>query len=132
MGRSYSGYLVSSGLDKSICVYPALPANVTWLSNNLERSYKRAAGMAIHIGMGNFAGAMAANFYRAQDSPKFILAHSLELGFAVAGLIGVFVLRITYARINKKRDEQMAAHPVELTPAQNNELVVRTGVDGGE
>ncbi|KAL3439926.1 major facilitator superfamily domain-containing protein [Aspergillus insuetus] len=131
-GRGVPGVVYFGIFLTVVGVYPALPANVTWLSNNLERSYKRAAGMAIHIGMGNFAGAMAANFYRAQDSPKFILGHSLELGFAVGGLIGVFVLRITYARINKKRDEQMAAHPVELTPAQNNELVVRTGVDGGE
>lgn len=37
-------------------IYPALPGNVTWLSNNLAGDYKRAAGMALHIGVGNFAG----------------------------------------------------------------------------
>ncbi|KAL2852230.1 major facilitator superfamily domain-containing protein [Aspergillus pseudodeflectus] len=121
-GRGVPG-VVYFGIFLAVAgIYPALPANVTWLSNNLTGSYKRAAGMAMHIGMGNFAGAMAANFYRSQDSPKFILGHSLELGFAVAGLIGVFVLRVSYSLINKKRDEMMAEHPVELTPAQEDEL----------
>lgn len=50
--------------------------------------------------------AMASNFYRDKDGPKFILGHALELGFAVAGLISVVILRINYARINKQRDLQ--------------------------
>lgn len=29
--------------------------------------------MALHIGIGNFAGAIAANIYRGQDSPRFLL-----------------------------------------------------------
>lgn len=37
-------------------IYPAFPGNVTWISNNLAGGYKRAAGMAIHIGLGNLAG----------------------------------------------------------------------------
>lgn len=37
-------------------IYPAFPGNVTWLSANLAGDYKRAAGMAIHIGIGNLAG----------------------------------------------------------------------------
>ena len=37
-------------------IYPAFPGNVTWLSVNLAGDYKRAAGMAIHIGIGNLAG----------------------------------------------------------------------------
>jgi hypothetical protein len=80
--------------------------------------------MAIHIGLGNLAGgmsfyapyaltktnyrpaAMASNFYRAQDSPNFYLGHALELGFVVAGLIAVIVLRLSYRRINRLRDEK--------------------------
>lgn len=37
-------------------IYPAFPGNVTWLSVNLAGDYKRAAGMAIHIGVGNLSG----------------------------------------------------------------------------
>ena len=28
--------------------------------------------MAMHVGIGNFGGVMAINFYRLQDSPRFI------------------------------------------------------------
>lgn len=37
-------------------IYPAFPGNVTWLSVNMAGDYKRAAGMAIYIGIGNLAG----------------------------------------------------------------------------
>ncbi|KAI9676988.1 MAG: hypothetical protein M1817_006827 [Caeruleum heppii] len=97
--------LVYAGVFIATCgIYPAFPGNVTWLSNNLAGSYKRSAGMAIQIGVGNLGGAMASNFYRAQDRPKYLLGHGLELGFVVAGLISVVLLRLNYIRINKKRE----------------------------
>jgi MFS family permease len=97
--------LVYAGIFIATCgIYPAFPGNITWMSNNLAGSYKRSAGMAIHIGAGNLAGAMASNFYRAQDKPKYILGHSLEIGFVSVGLVAVVVLRMGYARVNKKRE----------------------------
>lgn len=48
---------------------------------------------------------MASNFYRQQDRPKYYLGHSLELGFAVAGLIAVAVMRLSYQRINRRREQ---------------------------
>jgi MFS family permease len=86
--------LVYAGVFITTCgIYPAFPGNVTWMSNNLAGSYKRSAGMAVHIGIGNLAGAMASNFYRAADKPKYVLGHSLEVGFVSVGLIAVLVLR---------------------------------------
>lgn len=85
-------------------IYPAFPGVVTWLSNNLAGSYKRSAGMAIQIGVGNLGGAMASNFYRQSDSPRYVLGHGLELAFIGIGIIAAFILVISYATINKKRD----------------------------
>jgi hypothetical protein len=51
---------------------------------------------------------MASNFYREQDSPKFILGHALELGFAVAGALAVLLLRISYQNVNLKREKALA------------------------
>lgn len=45
-------------------IYPAFPGNVSWLANNLAGGYKRATGMAIHIGVGNLAGGMSYNRLR--------------------------------------------------------------------
>ena len=58
---------------------------------------------------------MASNFYRAQDKPKFLLGHGLELGFVVMGMIAVVVLRISYGRINAKREKSGDAHALTDT-----------------
>lgn len=48
---------------------------------------------------------MSSNFYRGQDAPKYILGHALELGFCVAGIIAVLILRRSYKTINRKREQ---------------------------
>lgn len=63
-GVIYAGVFIAA-----CAIYPAFPGNITWLSNNLAGSTKRAVGMGLHIGLGNMAGAMASNFYRARDAP---------------------------------------------------------------
>ncbi|KAI2629898.1 MFS general substrate transporter [Hypoxylon sp. NC1633] len=102
---STNPHVVYGGVFVVACaIYPAFPGVVTWLSNNLAGSYKRSAGMAIQIGVGNLGGAIASNFYRQKDSPQYILGHGLELGFISGGIIAAFILVIAYATINKKRD----------------------------
>lgn len=55
-GRGVPG-LVYAGVFIAVCgIYPAFPGNVTWLSNNLSGSYKRATGMAMQVGLGNLGG----------------------------------------------------------------------------
>ncbi|GEQ69381.1 hypothetical protein JCM33374_g3052 [Metschnikowia sp. JCM 33374] len=89
-------------------IYPAFPLVVIWFSNNLSGSYKRAVGMAFQIGLGNFSGAFASNLYRQQDSPRFILGHSLELGFTMVGLLCVFIVIAGYRFCNKKRKSDLS------------------------
>ncbi|KAF8427633.1 MFS general substrate transporter [Boletus edulis BED1] len=84
--------------------YASFPGVIAWLGNNLAGQYKRGVGMAIHIGFGNFGGAIAANVYRTRDSPRFILGHGLELMFVGIGLITVPILVFVYKRINDARD----------------------------
>lgn len=52
------------------------------LGNNLAGQYKRGIGMALHIGIGNFSGAIAANIYRERDSPRFRLGRTSNSLFA--------------------------------------------------
>jgi len=102
-GVVYAGvFIVTCG------IYPAFPGNITWISNNLAGSYKRAAGMAFQIGVGNLGGAMASNFYRTQDSPKFLLGHGLEIMFVTMGLVAVVILRVSYQKVNRKREALLA------------------------
>ncbi|ORY18237.1 major facilitator superfamily domain-containing protein [Clohesyomyces aquaticus] len=102
-GVIYAGVFIAA-----CALYPAFPGNITWLSNNLAGSTKRATGQAIQIAGGNLAGAMASNFYRAKDAPHYVLGHSLELAFICAGILALLILVFNYKRINAKRERQLA------------------------
>uniref|UniRef100_A0A8H7XRE6 MFS general substrate transporter n=1 Tax=Psilocybe cubensis TaxID=181762 RepID=A0A8H7XRE6_PSICU len=107
--------------------YAAFPGIVAWLGNNLAGQYKRGIGMAIHIGVGNFSGAIASNIYRAKDSPRFLVGHGVELMFVGIGFIVVPVLVLSYTIINRKREalQQEAINRGEankLTKQQLREL----------
>ncbi|KAJ8517655.1 hypothetical protein ONZ45_g5173 [Pleurotus djamor] len=84
--------------------YAAFPGGVAWLGNNLSGHYKRGVGMALQIGIGNFSIAMAANMYRSQDSPRFIVGHAVELMFVGIGFFAVTSIVVAYRRINARRD----------------------------
>ncbi|KAF2184062.1 MFS general substrate transporter [Zopfia rhizophila CBS 207.26] len=125
-GVIYAGVFIAA-----CALYPAFPGVITWLSNNLAGSTKRAAGQAIQIAMGNMAGAMASNFYRAKDAPHYVLGHALELAFIVAGIIALLILLFNYRRINAKRARQVdeGAHtgytPEEMSALGDRALTFR-------
>lgn len=50
-GVTYAGIFIAA-----CAIYQCQPSNITWLSNNLAGSYKRAVGMGIQISVGNLAG----------------------------------------------------------------------------
>ena len=91
--------------------------------------------MAIHIGVGNFAGAIASGVYRSKDAPHYTLgrkyyhhsnnhriflvvflfinphllfnaADSVVIGFICMGIIVTPVTAWVYSRINARRDAQ--------------------------
>ncbi|KAH6607284.1 MFS permease [Trichoderma cornu-damae] len=114
----YGGIFLAAG-----AIYPALPGAVTWLSNNLSGSYKRSAGMAIQIGIGNLGGAMASNFYRQADMPRYTLGHGLELGFISLGIIAGLVLILSYYTVNKKRTQRLEnGEAARFTPEELSAL----------
>lgn len=98
--------------------------------------------MAIQIGVGNLGGvsishfippldshslslfrqAMASNFYRQKDKPRYILGHALELGFIGLGIVAGFVLVFGYRTINKKRQRVLARGPLTSTPEELSAL----------
>ena len=74
--------------------------------------------------MGNLAGAMASNFYRSKDAPKYILGHALELAFVGVGLCAVVGLRWNYTRINRIREGMSGA---EYSNEENSEKGDKAG-----
>ncbi|KAH9474337.1 putative transporter C11D3.18C [Psilocybe cubensis] len=104
--------------------YAAFPGIVAWLGNNLAGQYKRGIGLAIHIGVGNFSGAIAANIYRSRDAPRYLVGHGVELMFVGMGLIVVPSIVFTYTRINKNRDaaQQQALSGGDATKYSKQQL----------
>jgi hypothetical protein len=48
------------------------------LGGNVAGQYKRAAALALHIGLGNLSGVIASNIYRTQDSPRYRLGRKSQ------------------------------------------------------
>ncbi|KAL7919559.1 major facilitator superfamily domain-containing protein [Trichoderma austrokoningii] len=116
--------VVYGGIFLVACaIYPSFPGNITWLCNNLSGSYKRSVGMAIQIGVGNLGGAMASNFYRQADAPRYALGHALELAFISMGIVASVILIVSYHTINKKRDKKLAnGEAAHYTPEELSEM----------
>lgn len=104
--------------------YAAFPGVISWLGNNLSGQYKRGAGMALLMCIGNFSGAIAAIIYRSQDSPRFIFGHALELMFVGIGFTFLPIVVLVYKRINAQRDatERLAAERGEKVQYSEHEL----------
>lgn len=85
------------------------PMTTIWLANNLGGSYKRAIGMAVQIGLGNFSGAFASNFYRDQDAPHFTLGHALELGFGAMGIVASLIALTGYLLSNRRKRKDLVS-----------------------
>ncbi|KAI0073057.1 MFS general substrate transporter [Panus rudis PR-1116 ss-1] len=84
--------------------YAAFPGVIAWLGNNVAGQYKRGVSMALHIGIGNFSGAIASNIYRTQDAPRYLIGHGVELMFVGIGFISLPIAVMLYMRINAARD----------------------------
>jgi hypothetical protein len=117
-GVTYAGVFIAA-----CAIYPVHPSNITWLSNNLCGTYKRAVGMGMQISLGNLAGAYASNFYRRKDAPRYFLGHGLEIGFITMGIIAASIQLIGYRRVNAKREKALldSEHNTS-TPEELSEL----------
>ncbi|KAL4922781.1 major facilitator superfamily domain-containing protein [Aspergillus aurantiobrunneus] len=115
--------LVYAGCFIAACgIYPAIPGLLAISSNNWAPNAKRAVGMAIQVGFGTMGGAAASNFYRAEDSPRYRLGHSLVLAFTVLGLVSsVSYCAICYV-LNRRRDAATDTHGRSYTQDELTDL----------
>ncbi|KAF8809511.1 MFS general substrate transporter [Phlegmacium glaucopus] len=81
-------------------IYPVI--RESWVSNNVEGSYKRSVSLAMVISFGNLNGAVSSNVYRAKDKPWYRLG--LVLMYICFGLIASTTYIILLKRENARRD----------------------------
>lgn len=96
--KYFALFLTTGGIS------PCIATCIAFLSGNVSPHLKRATALAFMISVGSCGGAIGGQIYRAQDTPRFILGHAINLGFCALGLVvvtGVFVgLRLE----NRRRD----------------------------
>jgi len=85
-------------------IIPCVATCITFLSCNISPHTKRATAVALMLSVGNSTGTVSSQIYRSQDSPRFILGHSIDLGFCVLGLISCIILLVGLHLENRRRD----------------------------
>jgi hypothetical protein len=93
ISNTSNGVKYCGGYWIAIGAFTSLPGIIAWyvpkvrlfihltqrrLGNNLSGQYKRGMGMGIQIGIGNLCAIFAANMYRDQDAPRYILGGTLS------------------------------------------------------
>lgn len=62
-------------------IYPQIPLGLAWNSGNIGGSLKRGTGIAMQVMGGNCGGIIASYVYLTRDGPRFIIGHSILIGF---------------------------------------------------
>ncbi|KAL6365812.1 hypothetical protein LRP88_00389 [Fusarium phalaenopsidis] len=104
-GVSYLGtFFAAAG------IYPATALVLSWPAINVSGQTKRAIANAMQISIGNLGAVLGTQLYRANDGPRFIVGHSMALGYLVANVIVVTFLGWRL----KKQNESRAAVAEEI------------------
>jgi len=88
----------------AVGIYPCVPNTISWISNNVEGSYKRSVTLAMVTSFGNINGAASSNFYRGRDKPWYTLGHGITLMYIAVGLVSSATFMFLLRRENHKRD----------------------------
>ncbi|KAI2633537.1 MFS general substrate transporter [Hypomontagnella submonticulosa] len=98
-GVSYVGVFFSAG-----GIYPATALVLSWPAINVSGQTKRAIANAMQISIGNLGAVLGTQLYRANDGPRFIVGHSVALGYLLANAVVVTILGIRLKKENERRE----------------------------
>ncbi|KAJ4345557.1 uncharacterized protein N0V89_011690 [Didymosphaeria variabile] len=92
-------------------IYPSVALVLSWPAINVSGQTKRATANAMQISIGNLGAVIGTQLYRPATSPRYVLGHSVALGYLVGNVIVVSTLWWLLARENKQKEEFLAASP---------------------
>ncbi|KAF7885429.1 uncharacterized protein EAF02_003938 [Botrytis sinoallii] len=96
-GVKYAGTFLGA-----LGIYPCVANTISWISNNIEGSYKRGVVLGMMIGWGNICGIISSNIYF--QKPRYITGHTVFISFLSLFLLGgSTLLRFLLERENRKR-----------------------------
>ena len=71
-GLSYAGTILAVG-----GMFSSTAIIVSWPATNISGQMKRATASALQISVGNIAGALGTQLYRAEWSPRYFVGHGV-------------------------------------------------------
>ena len=98
-GMSYAGtFIAAAG------IYPATGLVLSWPAVNVGGQTKRAVANALQISIGNCGAVIGTQLYRTEDSPRYIVGHSVALAYTIMSASLTLFTWWYLTRENKKKD----------------------------
>jgi MFS family permease len=105
-GLSYAGtFLAAMG------IYPSVALVLSWPAVNVSGQTKRATANAMQISIGNLGAVIGTQLYRPKNSPRYVVGHSVALGYLIGNLVVVSSLWWILKRENAQKVQFVAEHP---------------------
>ena len=95
----FSLFLVTAG------IYPLLPTNQAWTSNNLAGPAKRGMGIGLMIMTGNLSGFVGSYIYLNNEAPTYPTGYGVSLTIVGLAVLACFALEFIYWRKNKANEK---------------------------
>ncbi|KAH9822116.1 Major Facilitator Superfamily [Teratosphaeria destructans] len=87
----------------AIGIYSVKMPILAWISGSMAPSSKRAVGIALITGMGQFGGIAGTNMYIESQRPRYPAGYGTGLAACGLGMILTIILRFIFVRENAKR-----------------------------
>lgn len=110
-------FAVSSDLSKNVApayfslflvcggIYPLLPGNQAWTSNNLAGPTKRGMGLGLMIMTGNLSGFVGSYIYIDGQKPTYPVGYGVSLAIVACAILACLALEFIYWRKNKANEQ---------------------------
>ncbi|KAF9885386.1 hypothetical protein FE257_013004 [Aspergillus nanangensis] len=109
-------------------MFPAAPAVVAWIANNLAGQWKRAIGMALSFSLANLAGGcIGSNIFLERERPEYHTGYSIEVSIYALGVV-VSTLQLWKLWHENKRKAKI----LEETPQEAKEQLFLDTMDEGD
>lgn len=105
----FSTFLIAPG------VYIIVGLNCAWLLNSHAPYYKRAMAIGMNQSIGNCAGVVVGQIFKAKENGKYVMGLSASLASVLLAVFGHIALYFYLRRQNKKREamsEEQRLHEI--------------------
>lgn len=86
-------------------IYPLLPGNQAWTSNNLAGPTKRAMGLGLMIMVGNLSGFVGSYIYIDTQAPTYPTGYGTSLAIVGCAILSCLTLEYVYWTKNKRNGQ---------------------------